>query len=83
MNVNDPKLTAYVLGELNDADRAAVEAAVAESPTLQAELNAIHETAANLRSHFDAEPFITADEKVGVLAFAADSRFARTRLVHR
>ncbi|MCA9221879.1 MAG: VWA domain-containing protein, partial [Planctomycetales bacterium] len=83
MNANDPKLTAYVLGELDDGDRAAVEAAVAESPTLQAELNAIRETAANLRSHFDAEPFITADEKVGVLAFAADSRYPRTRLVHR
>ncbi|MCA9206902.1 MAG: hypothetical protein KDA55_01035, partial [Planctomycetales bacterium] len=83
MNANDPKLTAYVLGELNDTDRAAVEAAVDQSPALQAELDAIRETAASIRSHFDAEPFITADAKVGVLAFAADSRFARTRLVHR
>lgn len=38
LSKNDPRLTAYVLGELNQADRALIEKAIQEDPSLKIEL---------------------------------------------
>src|SRR5262245_43195617 len=53
---NDPRLTAYALGELDDADRAVVVPALAESPALRAEVAAIQRMAEVLTNEFDAAP---------------------------
>ena len=41
---DDPRLTAYVLGELDDAERIELDRELAASPELQAEVNAIRQT---------------------------------------
>ena len=52
------ELTAYVLGELDPAARAAVEAAVSKSPELAAEVAALQQTIGSLSAAFAAEPVI-------------------------
>ena len=42
---NDPRLTAYVLGELEERDRVEIESALESSPELRAEIEEIRETA--------------------------------------
>ncbi len=46
INSDDPRLTAYVLGELNETEHAEVAAAIAASPELQAEISLIEQSAA-------------------------------------
>ena len=41
LTIDDPKLTAYALGELDAAERADIERVLAQSPELQAEVEAI------------------------------------------
>ncbi len=48
-NHDDPRLTAYALGELNAADRAAVEQQIGESVETLLEIEAIREVAGQLR----------------------------------
>ena len=43
MNVDDPKLTAYALDELDEAERSAIARATADSPEMQRFIN-IHFT---------------------------------------
>lgn len=53
---DDPKLTAYALGELTDpADVAEAEAALRQSPAARAELEAIQSFAAMLVAEYDGE----------------------------
>ena len=52
----DILLTAYALGELNPAERAAVEAALADSAELRAELDELQRTIGSLDAEFAAEP---------------------------
>ncbi|MCX7419813.1 MAG: von Willebrand factor type A domain-containing protein [Planctomycetia bacterium] len=47
---DDPRLTAYALGELNEADRAAAEQQIGESVETLLEIEAIREVAGQLRS---------------------------------
>ena len=49
---DDPKLTAYALGELNGDERAAVEAALRENPALRLIVEEIRATAAALEAAF-------------------------------
>jgi Ca-activated chloride channel family protein len=56
LNANDPRLTAYVLGELDEKDRAAVEAALARSAELRQTVDEIRETADLLTSELAGEP---------------------------
>jgi hypothetical protein len=56
LDPNDPKLTAYALGELNGDERAAVEAALATSADLRHEVARIREVAALLSDEFKKEP---------------------------
>lgn len=58
LSPDSPELTAYALGELTPAERAAVEAALAESPELRAELDALRHTADLLAHEFAAEPAV-------------------------
>jgi anti-sigma-K factor RskA len=53
---NDPRLTAYVLGELDDAERAEVERQLEQSAELREEVEAIRQTTALLGDELQAEP---------------------------
>lgn len=55
INSDDPRLTAYVLGELDDNERAEIEAALAASPELQAEVDSIRQAAALFDDSFRSE----------------------------
>ena len=54
LNKDDPRLTAYALGELQDDETLARE--IADNPELQAEVDAIRACAAGLTAAFKAEP---------------------------
>ena len=53
---NDPRLTAYVLDELDAHDRAEIDRLIAESADARAAVEEIRETVAALQAAFDAEP---------------------------
>jgi anti-sigma factor RsiW len=55
---DDPKLTAYALGELNGDERAAVEAALRENPALRLIVEEIRATSAALEAALGSEPII-------------------------
>lgn len=57
---DDPRLTAYALGELAGDDRAAIEAALRENPALQVAVDEIRTTAALLQSALAHEPIFKA-----------------------
>lgn len=52
---DDPRLTAYALGDLDDAERAELEREIEDSPELQSEVEAIRNTAASLSAAFASE----------------------------
>jgi secreted protein with Ig-like and vWFA domain/anti-sigma-K factor RskA len=53
---DDPRLTAYVLGELDDADRAAVDAALAADPECRQAVEELRQTTAVLFEALQSEP---------------------------
>jgi protein with von Willebrand factor-like domain/uncharacterized protein DUF3520 len=55
MNLDDPKLTAYALGELANAERKAIENGLAKSPAAQAAVGKTRQIAEELKSAFRAE----------------------------
>jgi hypothetical protein len=55
MNIDDPKLTAYALDELDEAERAAILDEVAASPEVQREVQETQTMARLLRKEFAAE----------------------------
>ena len=55
MNIDDPKLTAYALDELDEAERAAIADEVAASPEAQREIQETQTMARLLRKEFAAE----------------------------
>src|SRR5215471_4931529 len=55
MNVDDPKLTAYALDELNEPERSAIARAVADSPEVQRFVAEAQELARALRSQYQLE----------------------------
>jgi hypothetical protein len=55
MNLDDPKLTAYALGELDEAERAAIAPAIANSPEAQVFVADTQHFAEALRSQYRAE----------------------------
>ncbi|MDB6150922.1 MAG: hypothetical protein JWQ44_2370 [Chthoniobacter sp.] len=72
MNPDDPKLTAYVLDELEPAERAEIEQLLRDDPAALAEINASSAFAARLRREFQAEitASLTPDQRGEVLAAA-------------
>ncbi len=55
-NPDDPRLTAYALGELTAADRSAVEQQIGNSVETLLEIEAIREVAGQLRAALQSEP---------------------------
>lgn len=55
MNVDDPKLTAFALDELDEPERSAISRAVADSPELQGFVAETQELARSLRSQYRLE----------------------------
>ncbi len=53
---DDPQLTAYALGELDEAERAVVEARLRDDPAARAAVEAIRATAVQLEAALAAEP---------------------------
>ncbi|RIK63986.1 MAG: VWA domain-containing protein [Planctomycetota bacterium] len=56
IDTNDPRLTAYALNELEDAERAEMERLLTESPEARAEVEAIRGAADRLSQELAAEP---------------------------
>ena len=69
---DDAMLTAYALGQLDDADRRAVEARLAGDPQLQDELDAIQDMGALLGDALAAESALelTAEQRAAIAARA-------------
>ena len=55
INLDDPKLTAYALGELSGAEKAEMETAVAASAEAQEVVRELRQISGALRSEYDAE----------------------------
>ncbi|MFA5057835.1 MAG: von Willebrand factor type A domain-containing protein [Opitutaceae bacterium] len=64
LNPDDPRLTAYALGELEDDERVRIEAAVAADPALQAAVQEIRATAGRLSAALEAEPLPQPEPRV-------------------
>ncbi len=73
MNTNDPRLTAYALGEAKADDQAAVETALRESPELQDEIDAIRQIGDKLAKGFEKEeaPVLDKEAREKIVASAA------------
>jgi Ca-activated chloride channel family protein len=56
LDPNDPRLTAYALGELDEFERATVEAALRDNPELRRELESIRRTTDRLTTELQTEP---------------------------
>jgi hypothetical protein len=69
LDPNDPKLTAYALGELDGADQAAVEKALESSAELREAVDQIRRTADLLAEHLQSEPApaLTPEQREAVL----------------
>ena len=55
MNLDDPNLTAYALGELSQGERKAIEDAIADAPEAQAYVRETQQLAGLLRKEYGAE----------------------------
>ncbi len=61
MTRDDPRLTAFALGDLDEASRAEVEAILARDPGLRAEVESIRAAADSLRGALESEPVTALD----------------------
>src|SRR3954471_24450408 len=70
LSPDDPRLTAYALGELDGDERAAVEAALRHDPSARAAVEGIRATAAQIESALAGE----LDEETGAARQPAGDR---------
>lgn len=56
LDPHDPRLTAYLLNELDDHERAEIEAALAHDDDARRELDSLRQFTTSLTDHLDAEP---------------------------
>lgn len=81
IDLNDPNLTAYGLGELSGAERSAMRKAIAQSPEAQAFVQETQLLARALRDDFRAELEIFSPKRLNILpaeegrAFWSDARW--------
>ncbi len=70
MNANDPKLTAYVLGEVDEGERSHIEAQLRSSPDLGRAVEEIRQTAAMLTRELQGVPcpVLTDDQRAEIRA---------------
>ena len=75
---NDPKLTAYALGELDETERAAVESELLFSEAARQEVEEIQATAGLLKEEFSSEPgFELSQSQNALIEHRLDSRTTR------
>jgi hypothetical protein len=79
---NDPRLTAYALGELDEAERREVEALLADDEQARQAVEEIRHLAGMLTDELAAEPApkLTGKQRQGVLAASATKPARRIRL---
>ena len=67
-NPEDPRLTSFVLGEIDDSDRAEIEQLLETSPEAQAAVKEIEETIGVLKEGLSSEPTpeLTAEQRAAV-----------------
>ncbi len=86
INPNDPKLTAYALGELDETERAELEAQIGKSEELRQAVDEIRHTAELLSNELQAEPLatLTFDQRRAIEAKAAslNGKAAQTATEH-
>jgi hypothetical protein len=80
---DDPRLTAYALGELTPSARAAVEAEMEKSPDLQHELVAIESAARSIKTALKAEAKVdlTAAQRAAIFTRAQSTPLPSTKRV--
>ena len=80
-DLDETKVTAYALGELDDAERSAVEALIAESETTRREVEEVRETAGLLRQALSAAPRheLTPEQRQAIETAAAKPVATRKR----
>ena len=73
---NDPRLTAYALDELAEAERAEVEAWLAANPAARDEIDAIRETGNELARELHEEPCpeLHEDQRAAIVKRGEQSR---------
>ena len=78
---DDPRLTAYVLGELEEAERREVERQLERSPEARVELEAIRATAELLEAELAVEPAtaLTAEQRTAIKREARGHRAPETK----
>ena len=81
INQNDPRLTAYLLGELDEAGHEEIQSALAQSPELRKHVDALRETIESVQNALgglDAgADELTVDQIAAVEAAAAEAAAAR------
>ncbi len=55
INLDDPKLTAYALGELSGDEKSEMEKVLSESPEAQTHIGELREFSLQLKSEYEAE----------------------------
>lgn len=80
---DDPRLTAYVLGELDGSDAAFVEEQVAADATLRAAVNELRDTTSAIADAFATEqtPSLSPEQKAAVVATASAPPTGRRTVV--
>src|SRR5262245_6154306 len=78
MNIDDPKLTAYVLDELDEPERSAIAHATADSPELQRFVAETRELARALRSQYRLELQRGLIAPANLTAIQGDTFWSRT-----
>ncbi len=73
IELNDPRLTAFVLGELDEQETQTIQAALKQSPELRAAVKEILATTKLLVEQFATEPAGSLTEQQRTEIFAADS----------
>ncbi len=85
IDLNDPRLTAYALGELSEAERGEVESALAESPAARADVEKTRELTGLLTSRLKSEvaPKFDGERKDQIRAGIAPDRRGLWSHTHR
>jgi len=81
---DDPRLTAYTLGEMSDDESTEFEALIADDPDAQAEIHEIRNAAQQLTREFAGEnvPQLTAEQRMAILAVPYRGFWRRHRWRH-
>jgi Ca-activated chloride channel family protein len=74
INLDDPNLTAFALGELSGAERSAMAQAVASSPEAQTFVAETQQLARLLKSEYAAEQHLSAERSSNIAAMAEQRR---------